>query len=1270
MDAEGRRRRSTKVARAGGVVDPTDIQLTPSQKLLYTEIIPNSNPVTSLIKGFDNILQHRISQVLNVYEIPGEADPLGRYTVYKIEMTRWTEAKVQTSYQASQNKQTIATDIYARIYRYWQDANGHRIIENGVPLIEYDNEFHLTSIPVMRGSIADPIKNRRERYEKGDEPLLPDGYFTIDGTKQYIVLYNKLKFDMPITYLKTDGVMTSVICTTPDMSTVQIIINNTPDQVLQCRTTVLGNVIEESGKKSKLKMRFISLYDYLAILMTKKEKIKLNGEDVEVDVDPSDEEITNLILEYVPEEHLDLCRDTLYLSEGHRPKKAILESLRAEIRLAEKVSDLERRIVEEIYPAIPYHERGLKAKQLAYVGSRHLLYMVNVYKPHDRDSPSLYRMDTPEIVITKLFADKLRAAVDIIRVKGKGETGIRDIKGSTEVQKLLQKSNVSIKELYRPIASVNLVNKLSKLREEVILAFKKGNFGGKNIKRPTQNFRPGASSVQQKGIIARLETNSYSQAWSCITKRAIGSSSKGKSIKVRSGHPGRAGYEDLYKSPDNEMIGLVMFLASTAYMSTWIEATPVVVAIGPLPQAKSSTDPDLILVNGIIQGYADGRKLVNRLNGLRENNGVLAPFFDSMFFYDAHRREVQILTDAGRWTRPLLTVERDQLIIDKKKLSWTSSMKELMMMGALRYVDSYEAEYGGQAAQFPQYFHLRWNEVNKVEEVLTRLKDNIKLAKSGNLVVGVDIDRLLATLRGYRVAYKRGVVPEDIPREVTKDEIYRQIQLLEEYSLRASSLLKYNYCEIDADVILGFSSGIVPFMNRTSGTKQAYAGHMSTQAVGQGSSNTVLGTAPLLRELDNGQRGMTETGMGNIVGINTLPASQNATVAIMPGTTYGDYGGGTQEDAIQVKESAVARGLCNYTIHKQLTYSAPATSGIAVRSSRPKGEFYSEAYSNLDTRGVVLVGSEVKEGDVIFSLEQQSAGGKWNRKDTVTRPGEKGIVTDVYYTENPLYIQICLSESRKPVPGTKLSSMYANKGVIVEVTPDDQMPIDVVTGMSPDVIFNPLGLHSRGTVGLTIEMITGMASSLLGQRTNASGMSQEFKVSEPSKVLAMAGFNPKGEFKLLDRRSGEFYPGTVAMGIFQIQLINMTIEESVNWAGQVARHPWNMQPVKGKKKGGGIRMGVNEYDALAYHGMEAMRRSVYYRASDGIKVPACRECGRFATASHKVGQYECTYCASQLPTDELHKARNIAQIEIAGSWRHIQQTLLMRGIEITHILEK
>lgn len=1258
-----RREKSSYVAPVGGIVNPIDIQPATSQKLLYS-IIRESNPVISRIAGYNNIFRTRLQQVVGVHKLYGQKDPLGRRSVYSLRITDIVPPSEHLShYQASKRKATISASIMSEWSRTWIDKEGLPVLkENGEEYKQVGEPFLLTHIPIMRESYLDPIKDPRERYERGDDPLLPGGWYTIKGQAKYIVLYNKVKYDMPITYATSDGeVITNTVCTTPDLSTIRIIIKNDAQQLIQCHVSILGSDTTAVTSKNKSKLRYISLYDYMAILMTTKEYVGEGGKVTQVTRDPSDESISDLILSFVPEEHREACKFILLLSESHRPMAETIADVKSKIKISEKGYDLERSMVEEIFPIIPYELRSLKAKQLAYVASRHLLFMAGVNKAHDRDSTSIFRMDTDEIVITKLVADKLRALMDQKRGKNAdNEATIMDLIDSSKAQAAIQRDE-PITSLYVSIASLNLANDFTKLQEDIISGFSKGNFGGKNVKStPGPTFKGGMSSGQQKGIVAKLDTYSLSQAWSCLTKRAIASSNKGKNIKVRSGHPARAGYEDLFKSPDTEMIGLIMFLAATRWESMGRDATPVVEAIGTLPPDSSSKYPDLVLVNGIIQGYSHGPSLVSRLIKLRENNGPLADFFDSMFFYDAIKKEVVILTDAGRATRPLLVVDGEELVIEKKKM-WQASRADLLREGCVRYVDAYEAEYGAVIAQYPAYFRLRWSEIHKAEEVRDRL-----IRQRGNKTIsGVDINRLLDTLKGFRIAFKKGVVPVVTEQVVSPEELERQIDLLNDHIKKARAIAVFDYCEIDADAIMGFSSAIVPFLNRNSGTKIAYSSHMNTQAIGQGSSNFILGNQPLLRLLNNGQRGLSETSMAPIVGTSILPASQNLVIAWSSGTAYGDFGGGGQEDAVVLNAKAVARGLLNYTIHKQVVYSSPANITAVTRSSRPTGEDYTESYANLDVRGVVKVGTSVAEGSILFSIENKTPDGTWKRRNVVAKPGETGIVTDVYYIPNPLYIQVCLSENRRPVPGSKVSLMHGNKGLVSYIIDEKDMPYDPVTGMRPDAIFNPIGLPTRGTSGAMLEMVCGLASSLLGQRVNASGMDQEFRADDVGRILAMAGFESKGAMKLIDGRSGLPYHCHVSVGIVQVQLIQKTIEETVNWTGTLDVHPWSMQPVKGKKAGGGIRMGVQELDTMLYHSSEGMRESIYSVSSDAITVPACAVCGRIAAPSLQIGKYECTYCANTVPVSERYRARDIVKAEIAGAWRHISQTLLMRGIQAT-----
>lgn len=1248
-----RRQPSKYATSVGGFENPLEIQLKRSQKLFY-KVVENYGAVPSLVSGADALLDRDIYRILAANIIYGEKDRSGRRSRYEIIVDRIeTPPDIKSAYELHKRGLTLSTYVYAYIQRTWVNSDGSKVTdEDGKVITQNGGTFLLVKIPIVSGSKADVTRNKRQIYETGDCPLAPGGVIMIKGMWKAITLYNKLKYDMALTYpLGSGEVVTTVTCTHPALSTVKITVShNESTYALYVHTSSLG-MIKTNLKNATPERYSIRAFDYMTVLMEK-----------EVSVEVTNKQIADHILKWIPEEYYDSAAEMLELSYGHSNKKAIIDMVRADTHINISV-DIEASMIDDIYPMLPMSEINSKVNQLGYVISRHLLYIIGAYKPHDRDSLSLFRMDSYEVVTTKVLADKIRVALDPMKTKG-----IKDIE-SEATANYVYEHNRPVYESYQGIESVSpvIANTLTKLSHDIETAFSNGSFGGKVIKRSHYTYGKNKEN-QQTGIIVPLNQDSLSQAWSEVTKCGVAANSQGKNYKVRSVNASHIGFLDLFKTPDDAMAGLVRNLAATAWISSWKDAVPIVKYIidNNLTHDEKETPNDVpIIVNGIIQGWGNGNKVVDVFT--EERKGKLREYRDSMFFYDKKRREVIILTDAGRMTRPLLVVKNRKLLIDEMNL-WDADVETLLDRGALRYVDAYEIEYGSLIAQYPEYLKHRQSEINKAKEVLNRLITIRDKSTPGLPIVGVDVEELIRSLIGYRVASRRGMVPMMKEKTLTYDRLISEIAQLEEFIRNAERVIDYNYSEIDPEVISGYSAGIIPFLNHNSGTKISYGAHLNTQAMGIAHTNFSLYNHSLLTTLNNGQRPLIETGMSAIIGTKVVPASQNVVMAVISGTAHGIFGGAGQEDAFQIKRSSAERGLLNYSVHIQIKYQEKQGVGGIVRVSRPTGTAYQDVHANLDTRGLVSRGVMVNEGDVVASLETKDELGRWIRTDIKAKPGEKGLVTDVFYSPSPLYFQICLTQIRKPNT-SKISTMYGNKGILGAIIDDKDMPYDPITGISPDVIINPIGIIPRGTIGLFVEMIVGAASAIRGQRTNASGMAQDFDVHDFEKVLIDAGLHPKGEYTLIDGRNGRQYRASIAMGLTQLQLLNITIEESSNFKGRVDRNPVNMMPIKGRSKGGSGRISEQDSDAILGRNATEILNAINGRASDGIVNAVCKMCGREANIGANYGVYECTYCANMINTmvsGNISEARNIRKFTQSGSFRHMTHILNLRGIEVRY----
>lgn len=1303
------RKPSKRIAPPGGRTETTEAQYSLSQKLYY-RVIEDCNPIQSQIDGFNNFCDVRIDMILASQEVRGETVQ-GWTSYYKLEKRGIVaRGNIKSAYEASLEGITISNDCNVCVVRTWRNSKGEYFKVDNTILEERSNEFVLFKIPIMIGSKYDRISNENERFRSGDNPALPRGFFIIKGRKKQIIVYHTLKYDLPLIYPKSEGVATSVTCTTPSLGTYKItVLNVRPSMNLLCTTSklsagknhiylplyemmkVLLDLISDDEWAKIIKLPTVpqdepnyaiissvinsiprasrdysSLDKYLDTLELDDDVIMRVKELMSAsDFINLDEHITNMILDYIPHKYEDECRSILELNHSNsKTTVEILNILIAESKYSDSDRVLQQVLAEEIYPMIPMTNIYSKAQQLAYMGSMQTMYLSEHLLPQDRNSRALNRQCTPEVAISKLFADKYRAAMNDIR----NNKTISDISKS---QEYTQQTVFDPRKAFISIAAIaSKFQSNIDISECLVTGFTKGNFGSKAHNTGGNIYGKSISktgTAKQRGSVADLDAPSLAQAYSALSKCGIPSSSKGKDTgSVRSLHPSSIGYQDLYRSPDDEMIGLILFMSASSYVSIARNPNQMINYLSKrLNPERSITEPNVVFVNGIKQGYADGKALIKQIQLDRIRDGPLSEYVDSMAMYDPIKEEIFIMTDAARMTRPLLVVNDYKLVIDSIDGGWTMDFNTLIKNGAIRMVDAYEVEYyGNPVAQEPGYFYMRMQQIQYLEDVRNTLLERINAGDTSDVVIEIpNIIEAIEQGENYKTNYRRGAKLTP-PQQVTVN-MKNVPNLLGKISSEIEWLRKvgnYAYCEIDADAIYGYSTGLVPYANRNAATKIAYASHLLTQAIGTGDKNHVLSTDPTILTLNKGQRPLVDTAMSRIVGTNVLPASQNVRMAIITDTSHGMYGGGTQEDAFQVKKEAIDRGLFSYTYHKQILFH-PSTK-LSAKISRPTGSEYEQhLHKNLDTNGIIKKGTMITPGTVLMSIVYHSGSLNPKRVDKKAPPDSKGIVTDIYYIENPVYVKICFSDNRRPVVGSKISTMHGNKGLIGSITAEKDMPKDVITGIAPDIIINPAGIGKRGTTGFIIEMVTGMAAALKGQRMNACGMDQNFRVESVSYILSAAGLNPDGSTQLVDPRTNEKYPCLTSVGMVQMQILRQTMEEACNVRGSGADRMFSGQPIRGKKNAGGIRSGEMEMYGLRYNNVTYASTSVYSYSSDGTTAAVCTECKNLATSGIE-GKYSCLVCdARQRRSDNLNiQPSAITRVSVSGSMLYLGTILSGRGI--------
>jgi DNA-directed RNA polymerase subunit beta len=282
---------------------------------------------------------------------------------------------------------------------------------------------------------------------------------------------------------------------------------------------------------------------------------------------------------------------------------------------------------------------------------------------------------------------------------------------------------------------------------------------------------------------------------------------------------------------------------------------------------------------------------------------------------------------------------------------------------------------------------------------------------------------------------------------------------------------------------------------------------------------------------------------------------------------------------------------------------------------------------NLDEDGIVRVGAEVRENDILvgkitpkgeteLTPEERllrSIFGEKARdvKDTSLRleHGKRGRVIGVKVFSRErgdqlesgilkkIYIEI--AQVRNISVGDKLAGRHGNKGVISTILPEEDMPY-TEDGEPVDVILTPLGVPSRMNLGQILELHMGLAANTLNYQAIVppfGGASAE----EIQEELKKAGFKESGKMKLYDGRTGEAFSQDIAVGYMYVLKLHHMVEDKIHMRSVGPYSLITQQPLGGKSQGGGQRFGEMEVWALEGYGAAYTLREMLTIKSDDIQ---------------------------------------------------------------------
>ena len=457
-------------------------------------------------------------------------------------------------------------------------------------------------------------------------------------------------------------------------------------------------------------------------------------------------------------------------------------------------------------------------------------------------------------------------------------------------------------------------------------------------------------------------------------------------------------------------------------------------------------------------------------------------------------------------------------------------------------------------------------------------------------------------------------------------------------SLYESELTKdHTHLEISPVTILGICTSIIPYSNFGGSSRLIRGSKIQKQSIGMYASNFLYRMDTDTSILHYPQVPIVNTFMHSIYNFKAHPSGQNVVIAMI------SFQGYNMQDAIIINKGSVERGFGRSSYFRpynseELRYSGGLTDEVTIPDKEVKGYKSEKDYRLLEKDGIVYTGANVKEDDVVIGktspprflgeLEEFSIAANIRRESsTAIKQGEGGRVDNVIITENEegnKIVQIRIRDERIPEYGDKFASRHGQKGVIGAIIPEEDVPF-TSRGVRPDILFSPHSIPGRMTISHLIEILAGKVGSLKGEYIDGTTFDAVPEV-ELRKELLKLGFKENGTETMYNAITGEQFDAKIYIGnIYYLKLKHMVANKlHARASGRIQL--LTRQPIEGRAKGGGLRIGEMEKDCFVAHGASMLLKERF--DSDKTILYVCESCGMFAVYEGMKYKKYCSRCGS------------------------------------------
>ena len=767
--------------------------------------------------------------------------------------------------------------------------------------------------------------------------------------------------------------------------------------------------------------------------------------------------------------------------------------------------------------------------------------------------------------------------------------------------------------------------KFKQLKEETRKIFEKdvdskGNFGSvKAIKAATitdglrYSLATGnwgdQKTATKKGIAQVLSRLTFASSLSLLRRINTPLDKTAKNPKPRQLHSSHWGMVCPVETPEGQQVGLVKNLALMIHISVGQNTLSDEALMNALnmqnlescdeilsPEILAQPEATKVFVNGVWEGI--NRQPDTLCRALLQDRRAGNLNADISIVHDIADKTIRIYTDSGRVLRPLYIVQRNEQ--QNSSLDLNSNTQKLAIRKR----------------------HI---------ELITKRDDD-----------DFHFDHLL----------EKGLI-EYID---TEEEETCMIAMYPS-DLKAGKIETYTHCEIHPAMVFGVCASIIPFSDHNPAVRNTYQSAMGKQAMGIYASNFPLRMDSSGHSLCYPQWPLANTRQAEYLYYRELPPGTNAIVAIMC------YSGYNQEDSLIFNQSAIDRGFFRSSFTRVYNSQCERSSGlggtfverfakpdpsntVALKKDSQGGLSH---YDKLDIDGLPCIGERVSGDDILIGKVAPTFNKRGNASFNDSQIIEQDVSTPMRSTEAGRIDQVLLTTTgsgfafakvrihniRVPQIGDKFSARHGQKGTIGMTYRQEDMPF-TSQGITPDIILNPHAIPSRMTIAQLIECLASKVGALDGTESDATVFNTEVTAKTIGDMLHKLSFQRHGNEMLHSGMTGKQLKERIFIGPTFYQRLKHLVDDKIHSRsfGPVAAS--TRQPLEGRARGGGLRMGEMERDCLVAHGAAAFIRDRFFLNSDKYRVTVCDICGMIAAeANEENGSYHCRTCSNSFRFSQL-----------------------------------